>query len=115
MSPQRSWLVHVIIRQRHCWSRPSGRFVAFAYGLPSRPLSRRGRCRIAIESRARMKIGLRDIEPNIARRIREMLDYMRTIGFEHPHTPERDAQLAARTVLQRKDTVPHVVRLASSV
>ena len=65
-----------------------------------------------------MKIGLRDIDPNIARRIREMLDYMRTIGFEadqHRHTPERDAQLAARTVLQRTDTVPHVVRLASGV
>jgi len=65
-----------------------------------------------------MKIGLRDIDPNIARRIREMLDYMRTMGFQdhqHPHTPERDAQLAARTVLQRTDTVPHVLRLASSV
>src|SRR5438128_12404418 len=65
-----------------------------------------------------MKIGLRDIDPNIARRIREMLDYMRTMEFQdhqHPHTPERDAQLAARTVLQRTDTVPHVVRLASSV
>ena len=65
-----------------------------------------------------MKIGLRDIDPNIARRIREMLDYMRTMGFEdrqHTHTPERDAQLAARTVLQRSDTVPHVVRWASSV
>jgi len=65
-----------------------------------------------------MKIGLSDIDPNIATRIREMLDYMRTMGFQdHPlsHTPERDAQLAALTVLQRKDTVPHVVRLASSV
>ena len=65
-----------------------------------------------------MKIGLRDIDPNIARRIREMLDYMRTMGFEdhqHPHTPERAAQLAARTVLQRTDMVPYVVRLASSV
>jgi hypothetical protein len=65
-----------------------------------------------------MKIGLCDIDPNIARRIREMLDYMRTMGFQdhqHPHAPERDAQLAARTVLQRTDTVPLVVRWASSV
>ena len=65
-----------------------------------------------------MKIGLRDIEPNIARRIREMLDFMRTMGFQdhhQPHTPERDAQLAARTVLQRTDKVPFVVRFASSV
>lgn len=65
-----------------------------------------------------MKIGLRDIDPNIARRIREMLDYMRTMGFQdhqHQHTPERDAQLAARTVLQRTDTVPMVLRLACSV
>ena len=65
-----------------------------------------------------MKIGLRDIDPNIATRIREMLDYMRTMGFQdhqHPNTPERAAQLAARTVLQRTDTVPHVLRLASSV
>ena len=65
-----------------------------------------------------MKIGLRDIDPNIARRIREMLDYMRTMEFQdrqHSHSPERDAQLAARTVLQRTDTVPHVVRLASGV
>lgn len=65
-----------------------------------------------------MKIGLRDIDPNIARRIRERLDYMRTMEFQdhqHPHTPEREAQLAARTVLQRTDMVPHVVRLASSV
>ena len=65
-----------------------------------------------------MKIGLRDIDPNIARRIREMLDYMRTMEFQdhqHPHTPERDAQLAARTVLQRTDTVPLVLRWASSV
>src|SRR5207249_10674451 len=95
-----------------------GRFVAFTYDLPSRPLSRRGRCRIAIESRARMKIGLRDIDPNIARRIREMLDYMRKMGFQdhhHPHTPEQDAQLAARTGLQRTNTVPPVLRLASSV
>ena len=65
-----------------------------------------------------MKIGLRDINPHIGRRIREMLDYMRTMEFQdhqHPHTPERDAQLAARAVIQRKDTVPHVVRWASSV
>jgi hypothetical protein len=65
-----------------------------------------------------MKIGLRNLDPNIARRIREMLDYMRTMEFQdhhRTHTPERDAQLAARTVLQRKDTVPWVVRLASSV
>ena len=65
-----------------------------------------------------MKIGLLDIDPNIAGRIREMLDYMRTMEFQdhhHQHTPERAAQLAARTVLQRTDTVPHVVRLASSV
>lgn len=65
-----------------------------------------------------MKIGLRDIDPNIARRIREMLDYMRTLEFQdrqQAHTPERDAQLAARTVLQRADKVPYAVRLASSV
>ena len=65
-----------------------------------------------------MKIGLRDIDPDLARRIREMLDYMRTMGFQdhqHPLTPERDAQLAARTVLQPTDTVPFVLRLASSV
>jgi len=65
-----------------------------------------------------VQIGIRDIDPNIARRIREMLDYMRTMGFQdhqHTHTPEREAQLAARTVLQRTDLIPHVVRLASSV
>ena len=65
-----------------------------------------------------MKIGLRDIDPNIARRIREMLDYMRTMDFQdhrNQSTPERDAQLAARTVLQRTDTVPLALRWASSV
>ena len=65
-----------------------------------------------------MTIGLRDIDPDLARRIREMLDYMRTMGFQdhqHPLTPERDAQLGARTVLQRTDTVPLVLRWASSV
>lgn len=65
-----------------------------------------------------MKIGLRDIDPDLARRIREMLDYMRTMGFQdHQHslTPERDAQLAARTVLQPTDTASLVLRLASSV
>ncbi len=65
-----------------------------------------------------MKIGLRDIDPNIARRIREMLDNMRTMGFQdhqHPNTPQRDALLAARTVLQQPDLMPHLLRLASSV
>jgi hypothetical protein len=65
-----------------------------------------------------MKIGLRDLDPNIARRIREMLDYMRTLEFhdrQHPHTREREAQLAARTVLQRTSTAPLVLRFASSV
>ncbi|GDX39826.1 hypothetical protein LBMAG21_01180 [Armatimonadota bacterium] len=65
-----------------------------------------------------MKIGLRDIEPNIARRIREMLDYMRTMEFQdhhHTHTPERDVLLAARTVLQRTDLPPVLVRFTFSV
>ena len=65
-----------------------------------------------------MKIGLRDIDPDLARRIREMLDYMWTMGsqdHQHSPTPERDAQLAARPVLQRTGTVPLVVRWASSV
>ena len=71
-----------------------------------------------MESKAHMKIGLRDIEPNIARRVRAMLDSMRTMEFQdhhHSHTPEREVQIAARTVLQRADTIPHVARLASSV
>ncbi|MGC4043227.1 MAG: hypothetical protein QM758_05440 [Armatimonas sp.] len=41
------------------------------------------------------------------------------MGFQdhqHAHTPEQEAQLvAARTILQRTDIVPHVLRLASSV
>ncbi len=73
---------------------------------------------MAIESGARMKIGLCDIDPNIASRIREMLDYLRTMEFQdhhNPTTPERDAQIAARNILQRTDMVPFAARLASSV
>jgi hypothetical protein len=65
-----------------------------------------------------MRIGLRDIDLNMAGRIRDMLDQMRTLGFDHhhqPRTPEREAQLAARTVLQGADKVPLVARWASSV
>ena len=65
-----------------------------------------------------MKIGLRDIDPDLARRIREMLDEMQAMGFQdhqRPLTPERDAQLAARAVLQPTGMAPFVLRLASSV
>lgn len=65
-----------------------------------------------------MKIGLRDIEPNIAMRIRKMLDYMRTMELQdhpHSHTPEREARLAARAVLQPTKLAPIAIRFASSV
>ena len=63
-------------------------------------------------------IGLKDIDPAIAERIHAMLGVLRMIDFgDHhsPHSPERDAQRAARSVLQRKDKIPLAVRLASSV
>ena len=73
---------------------------------------------VAIESRVHMKIGLSDVEPNIARRIREMVDYMRTMEFQdrqHPHTLEREVLLAARAVLQRPGVTPFVLRMVASV
>ncbi len=63
-------------------------------------------------------IGLKDIDAAIAARIHAILGELRLMDFGNhnsPHSPERDAQLAARSVLQRKDKIPFAARLASSV
>lgn len=65
-----------------------------------------------------MQIGLCDIDPNIAKRIREMLDYLRTMEFQdrhHSHSPEREVHLEARNVLQRTNPLTWPLRIVSSV
>ena len=54
-----------------------------------------------------MSLGLKDLDPDIARRFRDKLRELWQMGFEehhHPHTEDREQRLRARDIIQQRQT-----------